>query len=396
MTKRILNFCFKVIFFTAMLSLFSFDGGISAGNAALQTLLLDNWAQYKYPANAGGFSAIVITPKGEYFASCISGMTPATHFRPSSVTKIATAAGFLLLEQRGLVKLDDPITAMLPGTTTPYLPDSKEWSIPNKDAITPRMLLQHYSGLFDLVNDPIPKSVDATYKGLSYIDWILMSESDRTVSPQEQASIISKYGLSFAKPGTEYHYSNTGYSFVAEIIERASGKPFEKFLNEELFAPLGLFETSFVVEGTDQRLPEPFLQGCNKQGNAYKDVTHRDVSPGIGSYNMVTTLHDLALFIRALLDGQTVVRPDTVMKMFDFKPSDMRGIGYGLGLMNSPPELGFGLNGNMKGFQTIARSDPDKDITVIVVSSLTDSDNPTKILPVLRKTAIEARKLLGE
>jgi hypothetical protein len=50
----------------------------------------------------------------------------------------------------------------------------------------------------------------------------------------------------------------------------------------------------------------------------------------------------------------------------------------------------------MKGFQTIARSDPDKDVTVIVISSLTDSDNPTKILPVLRKTAIEARKLFGD
>lgn len=396
MKNRMLNICFMVVLFAASLSLVSFDGGIPAGNAALQKLLQKNWAEYKYPANTGGFSAIVITPEGEFFASSIPGITATTHFRPSSVTKMATAAGFMLLEQRGLVKLNDPVTAMMPGTSIPYLPDSKEWAIPYKDAITPRMLLQHYSGLFDLVNDPIPKNVDEKYKGWSYVDWIIMSEPDRTVSPQEQAGIISKYGLSFAKPGAGYHYSNSGYSFLAEIIERASGKPFAKFLTEELFAPLGLSDTSFAVEGTDQRIPEPFLQGRSKQGNAYKDLTHRNVSPGFGSYDMVTTPHDLALFIRALLDGKTVIQPDTVMKMRDFKPSDMQGVGYGLGLMNFPPELGFGLNGNMKGFQTIARSDPDKDVTVIVISSLTDSDNPTKILPVLRKTAIEARKLFGD
>jgi len=395
MKKFIRKAKFLLLFSLIVMLFASFDGGIPAGNAALQKLVVKNWAEYGYPQGSGGFSIMVIAPEGEYFASSLPEVTRFSHFRIASVTKMTTAAAFMLLEQRGLVKLDDPITAFLPGTSMPYLPDTAEWSIPYKEQITPRLLLQHYAGVFDLVNDPVPDNSNFPFTGKSYFDWILDSDPNRTISPSEQASILSKYKLSAAKPGTVYHYSNTGYTFLTEIIARASGKTVDSFISEELLSPLGLVDTSFPSEGTDQEPPWSFITGLNKKANVYQNMSSRNVSPGLGAYNAVSTLHDVAWFIRTFLDGNSAVSPETVMKMHDFRPSDLQGVGYGLGLMNAPPDLGFGLNGNMKGYQMIARSDPIKDVTVVILSSLTDADSPSKILPILRRTALEAKKLLG-
>lgn len=132
-----------ILAINCFLLLSSFDGGIPAGNAALEKKLMKSWKQLGYPEGVGGVPLLIITPEGEYFASTIPEVTQGTHFRAASITKLTAAAAFMPLEQRGLVKLDDPVTAPLPGRTDSFLPDGGERNIPWKEKITPRLLPQH-------------------------------------------------------------------------------------------------------------------------------------------------------------------------------------------------------------------------------------------------------------
>jgi len=67
--------------------------------------------------------------------------TENTHFRAASITKTFTAAGILLLQQKGLLNIEDTVVSNIPGRTEPYLPNTPEYAIPHKDVITIRQLL---------------------------------------------------------------------------------------------------------------------------------------------------------------------------------------------------------------------------------------------------------------
>src|SRR5512137_2562022 len=104
--------------------------------AALQKMLAREWAAYSerigYPA-AGGAVLYVSTPSGTYFASTgMENASPDIHFRIASSTKTFTAAAVMLLHQRGLLRIDDVITANIPGRSVPYVPDSASYAIPHK------------------------------------------------------------------------------------------------------------------------------------------------------------------------------------------------------------------------------------------------------------------------
>jgi len=128
--------------------------------AAPQQLISRRWAAYTetlgYPS-AGGAVLYVSTPAGAYFASAgMENASPGIHFRIASNTKTFTAAAVMLLQQRGLLDIDDVLTANILGTTTPYAPDSASYAIPYKGSITIRQLLGHKAGVFDVTNDLIP------------------------------------------------------------------------------------------------------------------------------------------------------------------------------------------------------------------------------------------------
>jgi D-alanyl-D-alanine carboxypeptidase len=82
-------------------------------------------------------------------------------FGAASSTKSFTAAGILKLHQQGKLNIDDLITANIPGTNQPYIPNTSGYAIPNKNRITIRLLLQHRAGVFDVTNDEIPDTTNA-------------------------------------------------------------------------------------------------------------------------------------------------------------------------------------------------------------------------------------------
>jgi CubicO group peptidase (beta-lactamase class C family) len=149
-------------------------------------------------------------------------ITPDAMFYAGSVSKQFTAMAAALAIQQGKLAYDDPIRKYLP-----ELP-------PYADAIRVRHLLHHTSGLRDyntLLSIAGRRDEDA---------W------DNRVVLQMTAKQTQ---LNFT-PGDEYLYSNTGYTLLATIVERATGQPFATFADANIFKPLGMTVTHYHVDAT--------------------------------------------------------------------------------------------------------------------------------------------------
>ncbi len=135
-----------------------------------------------------------------------------TKFHIASVTKTFTAAAILQLERQGKLKLGDPLSK--------YVPDFL-----NGERITIEQMLTHTSGLPDFYS--LPEYPIRKYQKVTLADLVAW---------------VKTKPLDFL-PGSKSSYSNTGYAFLAYIIEQVSGKPYEQFLAEEVLKPAGMKDT---------------------------------------------------------------------------------------------------------------------------------------------------------
>lgn len=142
-------------------------------------------------------------------------LTKQSSFRLASVSKQFTAAGILVLVDQGTVDLDAPVATYL-----------EEFPFPE---VTIRHLLNHTSGIPDCYME----MAEAHRKSL-----------EEPLKISDVVSLIHDFPPSAtAKPNQRFEYSNTGYVLLAAVIEVVGKRGFEQFMNDELFAPLGMENT---------------------------------------------------------------------------------------------------------------------------------------------------------
>jgi D-alanyl-D-alanine carboxypeptidase len=363
----------------------------------LQASVDANWIQYKeaHGLPGGGMAVYLETPSGNYFAS--SGMMAEvdqnTRFRILSNTKTFTAAAIMLLNQQGKLNIEDYIVSNIPSQAVPYVPDTAQYSIPNKATITMRQLLSHTAGVFDATNDAIPSSVACSYAGIEdYTKYILATDSNHLFSPGEFVGVDAACNLSYGIPGGVYHYSNTGYSILATIIERVSGLPYDQFVMQNLITPNGLTSTSVPVLPADQMIPPPFNPGYQYYQRIFTDVTQSNMSAQIAEGNINSTPADLARWVRRLIRGEAGLNSTSVQAMKTVTPPSKS---YGLGIVNMG-SLGFGHNGAGNGYVSNMAYDPAADVTTIVYCNVEDYANvPSGQLPLLVNASKDARAAVG-
>lgn len=140
--------------------------------------------------------------------------TSQTRFCLASITKTFTAAGIIILSERKLLGLDDPLSKFLP-------------DYPNGGKIRIRHLLAHAAGVPDPETDAL---------------------GGKALTPDELIGTLRGKPLEF-EPGTRSRYSNGGYVLLARVIEKASGRSFAEFLKEAIFQPLGMKDTGVIDPG---------------------------------------------------------------------------------------------------------------------------------------------------
>lgn len=344
--------------------------------AMVDKLLTDY--KVKYPDSPEGIALKVISKNGSFFVSSGlgNGITGQIHFRAASNTKSFTSTAILLLEQQGMLHIDDRISDTIPGTSMTYVPLTADYQIPFRDQITIRQLLQHKAGVFDITNNPIPDtvSVPVPYKGKEYIDYIKATDPSHTFTFDELVGVVATCRLFDFHPGEGSNYTNTGYNILGKIIERVSGVSYQEFVMENIVRPMKLSQTTFPCLGTDQQIPSPFVRGYDYMPAGITDVTEWNFSCNVAEGNIITTPDDLSTFLRNLVRGEGVLKPTTVNETM-LPPSFPNSYGCGITYWVN---LGFGHNGSQHGFHSFMATDPEVDFTAVVfLNCLNASDGAT-------------------
>lgn len=365
----------------------------------LQESVNENWARYKqaHALPAGGMAVYLETPSGNYFAS--SGMPEGadqnSRFRIASNTKTFTSAAIMLLHERGQLRIDDTIVSPIPGRKIPYVPDTAQYNIPYKSRITIRQLLSHTAGVYDADNNAAPATCPAPYAGKPYADFVEATDPNHQFSPDEFAGVNATCQTSHFVPGTDYHYSDTGYSILAKIIERVSGMSYDQFLMKNLIIPNGLSSTSVVMLGTDTRIDPPFVPGYVCRNGQCEDTTEDNMSKHIGEGNVTSTPADIARWVRRLIRGEAGLSSETVRTMMAPTEQSLKGGGYGLGI-HSTSGFGYGHTGANQGYLSIMMYDPQADVATILYFNVWDMPNLiTDQFALMKKAGLEARKAVG-
>jgi len=150
--------------------------------------------------------------------------TPETVYHWWSMTKVATAVSILQLAEQSKLNLDDPVVDHLPFFQIEYPSE-------NSEQITIRHLLNHTSGLPDMIPDLFG----------------LVHSEDMTM---DQTAILKEYLPSFNKlkfePGSDAAYTNLSYLVLGSVIEAISGQSYESYIRDSVLQPLAMDDTDFI------------------------------------------------------------------------------------------------------------------------------------------------------
>jgi len=266
-------------------------------------------------------SVFVQTPMETAFASVANtleeAITPDTYFRIASITKNITGTAMLLMQQYGWLEMSHTITTIMPGGDEPYVPDTPDYAIPNKEEITIEQLLQHTAGVYDVDNDPSP---DPDCKDKTYDECKLDQDPDYPFTAAEIVRQDVFYGKSSFPPGTDYGYSDTGYTLLGEIIGRVysfhteNEKTCSDFIREHVVGtrtpyPLAM---GFPFLGTDQTMPSPYVCGTMFGSDGDRIYCRDNMSAYVANGNGLATMRQLNTFVRTLMRSENVLTPESV------------------------------------------------------------------------------------
>jgi CubicO group peptidase (beta-lactamase class C family) len=261
-------------------------------------------------------------------------MRPDTIFEVMSMTKPITAAGVVMLAEEGRLSLTDPVEKHLPEFKGKWMIDARIKDAQGRDKemalkrparpITIRDLLTHTSGQPEM-------GPEATAD--------IFQKYDRTLA--EAVHFYSQQPLEF-EPGTQWQYSNTGIATLGRIIEVVSGQPYEQFIAERLFRPLGMKDSFFFVPADRKdRVAALYTAQQGKLLNMGPGVLRPNAKYPAPEAGLYSTAQDMANFHqmflnRGLFNGQRVMSRAAVDTMLtvhtgDLRPGNSGGAGWGLG-----------------------------------------------------------------
>ena len=257
---------------------------------------------------------------------------PENIFRLGSVTKQFTAMAVMMLQERGKLSVSDPICK--------YFTDCPEAWKP----ITIRNLLTHTSGI------------------TNYTEFPDFAKTAILPTPTTDMIVrLEKAPLEFA-PGEKFAYSNSGYFLLGTVIEKASGKPYADFLQENIFTPLGMKQTGY---DDPLRIIMNRAAGYQKQAGKVLNAPYMDMSVPYAAGSLYSTTSDLLIWDQALYTEKLVSKKSLDEMFTPFKS----GYGYGWGIGKRFEHRQISHGGGIYGFATEISRFPDDRVAVIVLSN---------------------------
>ncbi|MEW2528054.1 serine hydrolase domain-containing protein [Streptomyces sp. NPDC047071] len=248
-------------------------------------------------AGMPGVAAEVSGPRGKWFGSAGYAdtatkrkRTPADHLRAGSNTKSFISVVLLQLEAEGRLSLDDSVERWLPGVLKGNGYDGTK--------VTVRQLLNHTSGVHDMVSTPEWREHmnGPGFLAHRYEAW----------TPQQIVGLALTYKPDF-EPGTGWNYSNTNFVLAGMVIEKVTGNTYAHEAERRIVKRLKLRETTFP--GTDPKMPAPYAVGYSKlyaanPGPEIYDATEYNPAWSGATGEIISTTGDLNRYYSALLKGE--------------------------------------------------------------------------------------------
>lgn len=280
-----------------------------------------------------------------------------TRFSIGSVTKEFVAVLALLLQQDGKLSVNDTLAKWYPNLTR-----AREIRLID--------LINHVSGYRD-------------YYPLDYVD--------REMSRKTTAdAIIREYAtrpLDFA-PGTRWSYSNTGYTILGRIIERAGGKPLREQLAERIFQPLGMQQTSFEPAPRDRR-----ATGYWRWALGDPEPAPPEGEGWIGAAGGIwSTANDLARWDLALMRPGFLTPASRAILFGERMLADGSGTRYagGLSVNRTGGRTVFSHGGATSGFSATNVFVPDDSAAVIILSNSDQNIGSGALLELVSPPRLES------
>jgi D-alanyl-D-alanine carboxypeptidase len=260
------------------------------------------------------------------------------HFRIASITKTFVATVLLQLVDEGA--LDAPIGQF-------------DLDFPHSATATLADLLGMTSGIFDYTHDD---AFASTYNADPLLPF----------TPDDALALARRFPPLFA-PGTDISYCDTNTVIAGKIAELATGASIEQLLRDRILSPLGLRETSFP---TKPDMPQPVLRGYAQPdaSSPMQDVTRSNPNVAWTAGAMVSTLHDLSRWSKALASGSLLSGAMQERRLQTRPLTPDQSVHYGLGIADIYGFLGH--NGGIAGYSTMMLHDPAIDATVITAANL--------------------------
>ena len=262
-------------------------------------------------------------------------ITDDTLFPIWSMTKPITSVAAMILHERGLFGLDDPVSKVIPQLSQLKVHNQKGVVEPIKREVTFRDLLRHTSGVYG-------------YDG-SFHEEGTWKEIIELKSLPEMIDLLVKQPLKH-HPGERYTYGMST-AILGRAIEIISEQDFASFLEKEIFHPLGMEETSFHLNKIDreQRFQPLFVKEKENFRRGTKAEDELYYQPGsalaLGGEGLISNLRDYGRFCQMLVDrgrtrdGNKIISEETLSIML----SDQMGETPGFGGKRSPNKLGLGF-----------------------------------------------------
>lgn len=291
-------------------------------------------------------------------------MEPGNILRMASVSKLITAAGIMVLHDKGMLSIKDTVfgpTGILNDTIYKFRDR-------NYKKITVEHLLRHQAGFR---RDPLFSSRDVMHQ----------LKLDHAPSAEDYIGLVMRQSLRF-KPGSWQKYSNFGYLLLSRIIEEVSGMPYEKFIQKEVLQKAGCYDMHIAGIYYEDKRKNEVRYYTNEGEGKYVDEYNRSGRTVERCYggNDITLLSgagawcgspiELARFV-ASIDGRDevpdIISKEAVRQMTEYMDKET----YSLGWNDTNPRRGWSRTGTLSGTSALVKYFPDGECWIMITNTST-------------------------
>ena len=297
---------------------------------------------------------------------CGIEMEPSHIMRMASVSKLITAVGIMVLQDEGSLNIKDTVfgpTGILNDTLFNSVIKDK-----NHHKITVEHLLRHQGGFY---RDPLFSSRDVKHQ----------MQLDNPPTKEDFYRLVLSKRLSFA-PGSWQRYSNFGYLLLSEIIEKASGMPYEEFIRTKVLAPAGCYdmhiggnyyedklhnEVRYYTHNGDGKYIEDYSDNGQMVERCYGG-NNIPLLSGAGAW--CASPAEIARLV-ASIDGRAEV-PDIIShEAFEQMTEYFDQETFSLGWNDTNPGKGWSRTGPLSGTCALVRQFPDGECWIMITNTST-------------------------